>query len=94
MAMIGNGHDLIVSHPMHLQPFIKTTGQMSKCSYLFGLARPLQSSGSKYEESHRHFEFEHKHDRQIAQWHAGVSTSVTHCVSAHNHACVALTTPR
>ena len=45
MAMIGNGHDLIVSHPMHLQPFIKTTGQMSKFVALLLSAHVVPTPG-------------------------------------------------
>ena len=43
--MIGNGHDLIVSHPMHLQPFIKTTGQMSKFVALLLSAHVVPTPG-------------------------------------------------
>ena len=45
MAMIGNGHDLIVSHPMHLQPFIKTTSQMSKFVALLLSAHVVPTPG-------------------------------------------------
>ena len=43
--MIGNGHDLVVSHPMHLQPFIKTTGQMSKFVALLLSAHVVPTPG-------------------------------------------------